>query len=49
MSAVARRALVLGPPLVLGLLELGRPGVMPGAAGWIESPGAWGRRAARPA
>lgn len=31
MSAAARRALVLGPPLVLGLLELGHPGVMSGA------------------
>ena len=30
MTATARRALVLGPPLVLGLLELGHPGVMPG-------------------
>jgi hypothetical protein len=31
VSATARRALVLGPPLVLGLLELGHPGVLPGA------------------
>ena len=30
MTATARRALVLGPPLVLGLLERGHPGVMPG-------------------
>ncbi len=30
MTATTRRALVLGPPLVLGLLELGHPGVMPG-------------------
>jgi hypothetical protein len=30
VTATARRALVLGPPLVLGLLELGHPGVMPG-------------------
>ena len=30
MTAPARRALVLGPPIVLGLLELGHPGVMPG-------------------
>ena len=29
MTVTARRALVLGPPLVLGLLELGHPGVMP--------------------
>jgi len=30
VTATTRRALVLGPPLVLGLLELGHPGVMPG-------------------
>ena len=30
MTATTRRALVLGPPLVLGLLDLGHPGVMPG-------------------
>jgi hypothetical protein len=31
VKATARRALVLGPPLVLGLLELGHPGLLPGA------------------
>lgn len=29
MIVLPRRALVLGPPLVLGLLELGHPGVTP--------------------
>jgi hypothetical protein len=32
VKPAGRRALVLGPPLVLGLLELGHPGVVPGAA-----------------
>jgi hypothetical protein len=30
VTATTHRALVLGPPLVLGLLALGHPGVMPG-------------------
>ena len=49
MSATARRALVLGPPLVLGLLELGHPGVIPGAPIAITlAPIVWARWARPP-